>query len=410
MPDHTDTIEPLLLHWITEMQPEILRVCQRLIQTPSVNGVHNEIDMVNVLAEEAERLGLFTTISAIEPDRPNIIISTAETGETGLLLIAHSDTVPVGEDSQWTYPPFSGEMTDGNIYGRGAVDNKGGMVASLFALAALTNVPQALPYGRAQLIVVPDEETGATGTLGIRHLAQQGLLGGLGAIYTYSGRDLILGHRGVVRFKVICHGQAEHTGSPAWERGERGSSAVMGMADLLLRLETIHLPQSITPYFDQFKTLISAGTMINGGTAINIVPDYCEALIDVRTTPEYQREQVETLIRQSIDEVMVNRDDLKFELNLLNDLPAVLSDEKAALFSVLSDVTESITGIKPERAVAGPANEGYLLIERGIATVCGFGPIGDNFHGIDEYVEQDSLGETAKIYALAACRLAAYLP
>src|SRR5690606_27139235 len=205
---------------------------------------------------------------------------------------------------------------DGKIYGRGAVDNKGGMAATLFALAALANVPGGLARGRAQLIVVPDEETGATGTLGIRHLHQQGLLDGMGAIYTYSGRELILGHRGLVRWQVICHGEAEHTGAGAWEKGEHGASAVLALADLLLRLETIHLPQSSTPYFEDFRTLISAGTVIKGGTAVNIVPDYCEALIDVRTTPEYQREQVERLIWQQIDAVSIDRPRVRFDLKL----------------------------------------------------------------------------------------------
>jgi len=404
-----DAIEDRLLQIARQFQPDIAAFCSRLIQTPSVNGIHDEIAIAEVIAEQARALGLHVQLVGEQARRPNVIVSSRAAGATGLLLLGHLDTVPVGDESHWTAPPFSGVLRDGKIFGRGAVDTKGGLAASLYALAALREAAgDALP-GRAQFIGVPDEETGATGTLGIKYLHATGLLSGLGAIYAYSGRQITLGHRGLIRYRLRCTGEAVHTGAVEWQDGTAGANAVTGMARLLLALEAIEMPYSTAKYFERFRTVLTPGTMINGGVSINVIPDTCEALMDIRLTPEYDRERIEELLDSCIGRVMGEKPRLGFDYELLNYAPAAISDENAPVVTVLDGVMQEISGIKPERVVAGPANEGYLLIERGIPTICGFGPTGANAHAADEYVNAASLGETAAIFALTAWRLSKYL-
>src|SRR5262245_59908471 len=139
-----------LLSFIRNAEPDIVRTCAKLIQTPSVNGVHDEIAVAEVIADQARQLGLHAQIIGKDARRPNVLVSTAETGETGSLLLGHLDTVPAGDESAWTYPPFSGTVDDGKLYGRGAIDTKGGMTACLYALAALKHTTGALTNGRAQ--------------------------------------------------------------------------------------------------------------------------------------------------------------------------------------------------------------------------------------------------------------------
>lgn len=376
--------------------------CRRLLQTPSVNGIHDEIAVAEAIADEARRLELHARIAGENPRRPNVIVSTAESGTTGLLLLGHLDTVPPGDESRWAYPPYSGAIADGRIYGRGAVDTKGGMTAALYALAALAQTG-ALARGRAQFIGVPDEESGATGTLGIRWLHANGLLSGLGAIYAYSGDDIILGHRGLVRYRLVCDGEMVHTGAQEWQDGTAGANAVTAMAELLLELERLQTPYSTHKYFERFRTLFTPGTVISGGTSINVVPDVCEALMDIRITPEYGLEQVETVLESCIGKI--RRRGIQFRYELLNYAPAAISDENAPIFGIVEDVIRQVKGFTPPRLVAGPANEGYLLIERGIPTVCGLGPAGANAHAIDEYAEIQGLLDAALIYSLTAQRL-----
>ena len=400
-------IKSQITEYLKAALPEMTDFCARLLQTPSVNGVHDELALAQVIADQAQQLGLRSRITGDDPQRPNVIVSTNTSGPTGLLLVGHLDTVPPGDETQWTYPPFSGQVADGKIFGRGAIDTKGGMTAALYALAALDKIQGTLPLGRVQLIGVPDEESGATGTLGVKYLSRKGLLDGIGAIYAYSGNEIALGHRGVVRYRLTARGQASHTGmSGQVGQDHRGYNAVTGLADLLLLLEQIDPPFSTKKYFDQFRPVLTPGTMINGGTAINIVPDYAEALLDVRTTPEFDRAEINLSLDEAIATVSAQRPGLQFTCQLLNFLPPAISDETEPLFDILTGVVQEVKGFTPERVVAGPANEGYLFIERGIPTVCGFGPSGANAHAVDEYVELDSLVEAALIFSLTAHQLA----
>lgn len=402
-----DPVETQLIERVSATRDAMVAFCAHLLQTPSVNGVHDEIDVAEALVAEARALGLEARLEAEDPRRPNVIISTSASGETGLLLLGHLDTVPPGEDSAWTHPPYSGLVVDGRIHGRGAIDTKGGMTAALYALAVLARTPGALYGGRAQLICVPNEESGATGELGINHLTRQGLLAAKGAIYAYSGHEIALGHRGVLRYRLTCRGESEHTGSEAWQNGTRGVNAVTGMARLLLALEQVDLPYSKARYFEAFKTMLTPGTVIRGGTNVNVVPDTCEALVDVRLTPEYDRPRFEALLESVIAEVASQADAVVYDYALMNYVPAAISDETAPLFSITEDVVQALTGQRPPRVVAGPANEGYLLIGQGIPTICGLGPSGRHAHAPNEYVEIDGLVEAASIFALVARRLSA---
>ncbi len=389
---------------LERQRDQLVGFARRLLQIPSVNGIDDELAVADRFFFWAKRFGLDAQIVGDNPRRPNVIVTLGD-GDPDLLLIGHLDTVAVGDAARWTYPPFGGIIADGKLYGRGAIDTKGGMAAALFALVALKTWGGYT--GTVQFIGVPDEESGATGTLGIKWLHTHGLLRGKGAIYCYSAHDAILGHRGLYRVKITCYGEAAHPGFPAWQNGSSGANAVTGMARLLLALEHITTEFSTARHFDRFRTVITPGTLIEGGTAMNIVPDKCAAYVDARLTPEISSAQVRGWIDAEIALIVDQQPKLRFEVETVSDLPAAISDENAAIFGVLERVTHAVTGETPSRVVAGPANEGYLLIEHGIPTVCGFGPVGANAHGTDEYVVIDSLIEAALLYSLIAVEMSA---
>jgi len=397
-------LEQQLIDQAQHLRNDLTAFCARLLQTPSVNGVHDERAVALVIAKQALALGLHVEVVGENPQRPNVIVSTSTESPTGLLLVGHLDTVPAGDESAWTHPPFGGEQADGRIYGRGAIDTKGGMTSALYALSLLKNHPEALLNGRAQLICVPDEESGATGTLGIKWLYDNGLLEGKGAIYAYSGDQITLGHRGLLRYTLTCHGHSIHSGATEWQEHTAGANAITGMAKLLLELENLRFDYSTAPYFGEFRTVVTPGTLINGGTSINIIPDYCEAAVDIRLTPETNRQQIESLLDSCIARVQQERG-ITFTRTLLNDASATLTSVDSAVVQVLESVVRDVKHIEPQCIVAGPSNEGYLLNDRGIPTICGFGPAGENFHANDEYVTIDSLVETAAVFALTAHRM-----
>lgn len=380
---------------------EIIELCQDLVRTPSVNGVHAERDVAELVAQFARIHGLEVEVVGRDPNRPNVLVKVGASTEVGLLLVAHTDTVSAGREENWTYPPFSAEIVEGCLYGRGAADAKGGLAAALAALLMLKK--NAMNLRKSVLLVcVPDEESGATGELGIRYLKELGKLSGTGAIYTYPGMyRIIVGHRGVLRLKIITYGKAFHTGSSQWQNESVGYNAIAGMAEVLYALEQIKFEETGDyGLFNKFRTVITP-TLIKGGAGLSVVPDYCEAMIDIRLVPATPRSEVEKTIRKVAAEAAQKRPPLRVEVISDTFVSATIISEKTEVVSALRSAVKRILEEDLNVVVSGPANESYILNEFGIPT-CLFGPDGRNMHAADEHIVVDSVFQAAAVYALTA--------
>lgn len=390
----------------TEVQKQtIIAFLQKMIQTPSVNGQHAERAIADELLTFARSLDLETEIVALEDERPCALVHLGPKEKTDLLLIGHMDTVPVGDEANWDFPPFSGNISGEHLYGRGAIDNKGGIAAAMAALWWLReNALDQLSMG-VTLIGVPDEESGATGRLGIQHLQKVGKLHGKGAIYVYPDSDRInIGHRGVWRIKLTTRGQSYHSGSLDWQNTDRSHNAVTGMAEIVTGLEKLAFEsQDTSPYFDGLETVITPA-ILTGGTSFGIVPDVCEAYVDVRLVPAVPRQQVEDAIQVLIDEVQERRPALQVEFETEILLPPTIIPEDAEVLTALRASAQAVLNIDPIVQVSGPANESYLLNGYGIPT-CTYGPDGAGAHAANEYVEIASIFDVAQVYAQTALKL-----
>ena len=269
---------------------KITNLCQQMVKTPSVNGLNPEIAIAQVIADFAQQNGLQSELLALEEDRPNVLVRVGSSGEVGLLLVGHMDTVPVGNPDSWEYPPFSGTISDNRLYGRGAIDNKGGIAAALGALLLLKS--QSLQDLKKSVVLacVPDEESGATGRLGIKYLHQLNKLSGCGAIYTYPYlTESAVGHRGVLRLKINTYGKSFHTGLHTWQMADKSYNAVTGLAEILLALEKIQFDKKASSsLFDRFETVLTT-TRIEGGSGPSIVPDQASATLDIRLIPSVSK-------------------------------------------------------------------------------------------------------------------------
>lgn len=214
---------------------------QDLVRIPSINGIDSEGDVAMRIVQEANAIrGLSCQLYAKETDRPNVVITLnlplpssmtnssiqeekeeEEENDLIFLLVAHSDTVPIGDSTRWRHQPLSGCVVEEKIlYGRGACDNKAGIAVGLYTLKRLVATlsqmkPNKTRRGKIVLAVVVDEEIGANSPLGLRHLLDLGVIKkpsfassssspsvAGGSIYTYPGRSVTIGHRGVLRFKI----------------------------------------------------------------------------------------------------------------------------------------------------------------------------------------------------------------
>jgi len=383
---------------------EIIAFFQHLIQTPSVNGRDQEEDAARVIYDFATKNGLAAEIVALEAGRPCVLVHVGPARKPGLVLVGHIDTVPTGDEATWSYPPFEGIISGGRMYGRGTIDNKGGITAALTSLILLKEQVQSLNKP-VLMVCVPDEESGATGRLGVKFLYETGRLSGEGAIYTYPDVDKInIGHRGLYRQKITTHGKSFHSGSMAWQDADRNLNAVTGMAEILLALEGLRFEDSHPdPFFRHFHTLITP-TLVTGGAGPSIIPNYYEAIIDIRMVPSIPKDVIDKEITKVIESIRKRRAPLKIEVSEEIYLPPTIIPEDSSILKALRPAAEKVIGFAPIVTVSGPANESYILNQYGIPT-CTFGPIGDGAHAVDEYVEIESIFQVAEVYAATAMKI-----
>ncbi len=233
-------------------QPGITSFLQDLVRIPTVNGRDVEAPLASRIGQEADKLGLKSRLVALQSERPNILVSYGE-GSDQFALIAHMDTVAEGSETSWSCPPFSADIKQGRVIGRGAADNKAGIACGLYTLALLRELKLIDP-ARQQVVVagVVDEESGACSPLGVRYLLDSDALHAKGAIYAYTSDIVCIGHRGLVRLTLTAKGQSVHAGLAEWHNRSLGANAVTALADLLLKLESLNLPVETLPRLRAF--------------------------------------------------------------------------------------------------------------------------------------------------------------
>jgi acetylornithine deacetylase/succinyl-diaminopimelate desuccinylase-like protein len=246
---------------------------------------------------------------------------------------------------------------------------------------------------------VVDEESGACSPLGVRHLLDSGALRARGAIYAYTSDIVCIGHRGLIRLMLKAQGQSVHAGLAEWHNHLQGANAVMALADLLLKLESMSVTVTAPAGFEHLGCTITPGTVFQGGSYPSVVPDSATAVVDVRLLPGQSSKGVLERVRELIHRVEKERARVSFTMEVTVDIPGAFISKNHPLALLAQDYTEKITGRRWETAGAGPANEGYMLIGAGIPTLCGFGPTGGNPHAPDEWVDVNSLPSTVAIFS-----------
>jgi len=383
------------------LEPELIKFCQNLIRIPSVCNENLEEKIAKFIESHARSLGLKVQLVAKDRYRPNVIIDTEPNKKDNFLFLGHMDTVGVGAIDNWRYYPFSAHKSGGRIYGRGAADMKAGIACEIYLMKLVKDLGLELPFN-LRTILVSNEEGGSTTRpifdIGMDYLIQEGLVEGEAAIYGYGGTyNIGIGHRGVLRVKIVTFGETVHTGSIKSQTQERGSNAVTGMAEILLALEDLKLPQFKHPHFPKHRNVITPGAMIkHGGTAISTVPDYCESVVEVRYLPRFPINKIYHQIKE-IAEKIARKRGIKVQLEKFIEISAVCLSPEEKVITDLKEACQEAYGQPITLRGTGPANESFLLIRRGIPTVV-FGPLGGRAHSDDEFVEIKSLTKTLEVY------------
>ncbi len=291
------------------------------------------------------------------------LVARVGSGATRLVLHGHLDVVP-GHPEQ-----FSPRVEGGRLIGRGAYDMKSALAAMMLAVADLAGDIEGV---EVELVVVPDEERADPGENCTEMLVRDGLR----ADFVVCGEptDMHVGvqAKGVLMVRIDVGGTAAHGATP-W----LGDNAVLRAVDLFRRIETLPFAAESAPLFE--RPSINLGR-IQGGDAVNKVPDACRMDVDVRYLPGQSPEGVLAQIR-SLDpragvEVLLMRPPA--------DVPADHPFVRALL--------EAAGRQEPSSASVGRdgASDAVAFLEVGVPAV-EFGPRGGGHHGPEEYVEIESL-------------------
>jgi acetylornithine deacetylase/succinyl-diaminopimelate desuccinylase-like protein len=234
---------------MTERDAEAEQLLARLLAFNTVNPPGNERAAQEYLAAHLTEAGFECELLGAEPERPNLVArlrpAAGADGEDGaaagptLCYLGHVDTV-LANPAEWTHDPWSGDLTDGHLWGRGALDMKSQVAAEIAAAASLARSGWRPARGELLIVAVVDEETG--GSLGAEWITRNHpekvrcdllLNEGGGAVFEYGGRrcyGVCCAEKGVFRFKVTTDGVAGHASMPGM-----GENALLKMGPVLDR-------------------------------------------------------------------------------------------------------------------------------------------------------------------------------
>lgn len=220
---------------------EAVELLSAILRINTVNPPGNEGPVQELLADRLGKAGFECELLEAAPDRPNLIATLpGETAGPTLCFLSHADTVPANPD-EWTFDPWSGEVRDGFVLGRGGQDMKDQVAAEVAAAAGLARSGWRPARGALKVIVTADEECGAH--LGAKWLCERHpekvradlvVNEGGGVMFELDGRrfyTLAVGEKGVFRFKLRARGRAGHGSVPSL-----GDNALLRLAPVLSRL------------------------------------------------------------------------------------------------------------------------------------------------------------------------------
>jgi acetylornithine deacetylase/succinyl-diaminopimelate desuccinylase-like protein len=361
-----------------QLRDETTRYLQELIRIDTTNPPGNETRAAEYLAAIFKREGIEPTILESAPGRGNIVARLKGDGRAApLLLMVHLDVV-TAEPEHWSHPPFGGEIDDGYIWGRGALDTKELAVMELVAMLQLKR--EGKPLARDIIFMAnADEEAG--GKLGAGWMVKEhpDLIRAEYAINEGGGFGFdILGHRfytvqtgekGTARFTLRARGKPGHGSQP------HRDNAVLKLADAITKIGAADLPMHVTPTVKQFIEAVAAKlgkpidlalralldlkkhrttmehlpldegmramlyamlhntvtpTILKAGSKINVIPSIAEAQCDARLIPG----QTSDTLRRELDPIIGNAVEIEF-----NDYAIGReSDHKTPLFETIARV------------------------------------------------------------------------
>jgi succinyl-diaminopimelate desuccinylase len=315
------------------------------------------------------------------------------TAQPNLVFAGHTDVVPPGDEKAWHHPPFAGEVDGGMLYGRGAVDMKGGIAcfvaAALDYLAANGGKPKK---GSLSLLITGDEESVAVnGTIKLlQWAAERGekfdhcVLGEPSNLDAF-GDTIKAGRRGSLNGTLIVHGRQGHVAYP-----ERFDNPIRGLTTLIAALQA-----PLDQGSDQFDPSNLEFTSVDvGNPTVNLVPAQARARFNIRYNDRHSQASLKALIEQRARDAAAGRIRYSFEwppsnADVFVTKPGPFTDLAAAAIA-------EVTGRQPKLSTTGGTSDARFI--KDYCPVLEFGLVGQTMHQVDESVPVADLNALTAVY------------
>jgi acetylornithine deacetylase/succinyl-diaminopimelate desuccinylase family protein len=333
------------------------------------------------------------------PEKPISLLAGYGQGERVLYFHGHYDVVPAQSPEQ-----FQPVRKEHFLYGRGACDMKGGIVAMIYAIRALKETgPEC--NGRLGLTLVPNEETGGEG--GTAWLARQGLLGrnGIGMLLAEPTSGVVWNaNRGAISLLVRVYGKSAHVGLQ--HRGENAFERMHHVVGQLQKWKK-EVEQRTTGFkigAEQARnSILMLGGQSGGGANFNVVPEMCWFTIDRRINPEEDLEEEKTRLQEVLERC--KREGIPLQWEILQEGRSAACREDESLGQALARSVEKVTGDAPRFELCPGLLETRFYTAQGVPAYA-YGPgLLSVAHGPKEYVDLRKVSECAAIYALTAMEI-----
>ena len=366
---------------------------QALIRCESVTPVEGgALDLLeSVLAPAGFACHRLTFTEPGTPDVENLYARIG-TGQPHLCFAGHTDVVPPGDLAAWTVPPFAGEIRDGVLYGRGAVDMKGGVAC--FVAAALRHLESGgKRAGSISLLITGDEEgPSINGTMKLldwmtaRGEVPAACLVGEPSNPEALGDEIKIGRRGSLTAEIVVHGRQGHAAYPG-----KADNPIPKLARILDRLSTAEIDRG-TPDFEPSNLQVTVLSVPN--RAANVIPAEARATFNIRYNDTWRRPTIEAWVRAecaAAAATLTAAYDLEF-----SGTGDVFLTKPGVLVDTLAAAIKAETGRTPALSTGGGTSDARFI--KDVCPVVEFGLVNTTIHAVDERVPIADLERLTAIY------------
>jgi succinyl-diaminopimelate desuccinylase len=373
---------------------DALAIARDLIRCPSVTPA--DAGALGVLERLLKGAGFTThriTFSEAGTADVDNLYARIGTEAPHITFAGHTDVVPPGDEAAWSFGAFSGEVKDGYLYGRGAVDMKGGIACSVAAVLDYLRDHGGKPKGSISFLITGDEEdVSINGTVKLlQWAAERGETFDHCVVGEPSNQEVIgdcikIGRRGSQSGTLIVEGKQGHVAYP-----HRAANPVPDISRLIVALSDEPLDHGSA----QFQPSNLEFTSVDvGNPAGNVIPGVARAKFNIRYNDCHTQESLRTLVEERLNAACGNR--IRAHIEWLPSNSQVFLTKPGAFTDLAVAAIEQVTGRKPELSTTGGTSDARFIAS--YCPVIEFGLLGQTMHQVDERSSVADIETLTKIY------------